>query len=79
MAEKLFLLCQYLFYAIFCLLNICARSIPENAPGTNTAKKTRRFARNNEIQWNPVNTATNGPYVSGRINGVGSNFIASLF
>ena len=24
------------------------------------------------IQWNPVNTTTNGPKYSGRINGVGS-------
>jgi len=30
------------------------------------------------LQWNPVNTATNGPWKFGRINGVGSNFMAGL-
>ena len=29
------------------------------------------------LEWNPINTATNGPEKFGRIDGVGSNFTIS--
>ena len=32
-----------------------------------------------EVQWNPVNTTTFGPWKFGRINGVGSNYRAKCF
>ena len=32
-----------------------------------------------EVQWNPVNTTTFGPWKFGRINGVGSNYCAKSF
>ena len=35
--------------------------------------------RHHYIQSNPVNTATNGSYEFGRINGGGSNFMTGLF
>ena len=31
-----------------------------------------------DLQWNPINMATNGPYEFGRITGGGSNFVAGL-
>ena len=34
--------------------------------------------RNFTVHWNPVNTATNGPYKFGRISGGRSNFMAGL-